>query len=441
LLALLTIPLSCRSVPPGEREEREALADTGDPYSRPFEERELPPVEAHSPYEDLLYRALRANPKAEEAWFAWAAALERVVVEGTPDNPAFRIGWMFTEPLGGFFENIMVGAAQALMAPSKLDAAARRALQEARAARVRYELMSFELRGRFREAYAEFDLRAREVELLEQELKILGELDQNLQQRLVLGKSATADLARLALEKVNIENELAAAKSELRRARSIVNVKLARDPFDPLDAAAPMRPLRLDAEDAALLRLAQRRNPQVREAASMLLAFSEGVGRARAEGDSDLMPEIEREGTDTKLSLQFTVPLRREKIDAAVAEAVAKFRGAQASLRKARYETAAETARSIVAFREAERRLEFIDEQLRPAAERSYQLALQQFGLGEVSFPDTVEARRTLLQVARAHERARTDREKAVGDLLACCGLDTLDDGELAEENHVRAAR
>ncbi|MFN0206898.1 MAG: TolC family protein [Planctomycetota bacterium] len=419
--------VSCRAIPPELREEREALAGTGETYSRPFEERELPMVKSDSAYVELLDRSLRADPRIEEAYFAWSAAIERVVIEGSPENPTIGIGWMLTEPIGGFFENIMFSVSQMITAPSKLQFAAKRALEEARAARVRYDALRFERKGRFREVFAEYDGSAREVELLEQEIKLLDELVQIIQQRISIGTSTAQDLIRLDLEKAQIRNEIEAAVNQRKLAMSKVNIMMSREPYEELQIPQPLAPLRMDASDAALVRLASKRNPQLREIEEILTSLSTEMGRARAENDPDVGAEIEREGTETKFKLLFTIPIRRDRVNAAIAFAEAKYKEAVAKRRTLQNDVSAETVASITAFREAERKYDYIDSELRPRARNSYDLLLKQFAWGGVTYLDVVDARRALLQIERALERARTDREKALGDLLACCGADAAE--------------
>jgi len=419
--------VSCSALPPELREEREALAESGETYSRPFEERELPIVKSDSAYVELLDRALRADPRIEEAYFAWAAAIERVVIEGSPENPTIGFGWMLTEPLGGFFENIIFSVSQMITAPSKLQFAAQRALDEARAARVRYDALRFERKGRFREVFAEFDANAREVELLEQELKLLDDLNQNIEKRISLGISTAQDLIRLDLEKAQIRNEIEAAENQRNLAMSKVNVMMSRDPFEKLQIPPPLTPLRMDASDEALIRLASKRNPQMREIEEILVSLSTEIGRARKENDPDAGVELEREGTETKFKLLLTIPVRRDRVNAAIAYAESKYKEAVARRRTLQNDVAAETAESITEFREAERKYDYIESELRPRARNSYDLLLKQFAWGGASFLDLADAKRALLQIERAFERARTDREKALGDLLACCGADAAE--------------
>lgn len=421
---LLLFAAACRSVPPELAAEREALNASATPYSRPFEARNLPEVHADSPYMDLLDRALRADPVLEAALFEWWAAVENIVIEGSPPDPSLGIGWMITEPLGGFFPNIMAAAAQMIPAESKLNARARKALAAARTAHSKFDAARFVKRGRFREAYATFDGAARDVEILEQEISAIAPLEKQILAGIRAGSAAPAQLLQFQLEVARLEDSLAAARSALRAAMAAVNVMMSRAPFEPLDPPPPTPTLEFDATDEELLALADARNPGALAAEGELLELAGGIAVARGERDSDLELSYLRQGTDNQLMLGFTVPLRRDRIDAMIAQAEARYREALARRRQVRNDVALETSASIVVFREAERRAAFIKDRIRPQAQDVYQQTLLSFSRGGVTVRDIIEARRALLEVTRAEQRARVDREKSVGDLLACCGAD-----------------
>ena len=78
---------ACRFTAPGEEKAREALAEAGKPYSRPFESRELPEVEADTPFFKLLDRALKVDPELEAAYFQWSAAFANAIQAGSPPIP------------------------------------------------------------------------------------------------------------------------------------------------------------------------------------------------------------------------------------------------------------------------------------------------------------------------------------------------------------------
>ncbi len=426
---LLLTGAACRAVPEGEAAERDALADLGDRYDEPYEERELPEVEPDASYGLLLDRALRADPELEEAYFAWAAALERVVAAGSPPDPTFTLGWMLMEPAGALFQNVLLGAAQFLPPPGSLRADAERALEAARTARERFDALRFERRGRFREAYAYFDRAAREIEISDRDLAVLDGLRRSLESRVAAGSARADERVRLEVEIESARNERETYESELRAARARVNAMMSRGAFDPLDAPAPLRAFHLEADDEALLRVAAERNPMMREVAGRARELALGIDRAEAEDGIAFMPEYFREGTDNMFMVGLTLPLRRDRIRAVLSEAEALWKEGLARLRVTRNDVAEETARSIVRFREAERRRAYLEDRIHPRAQEALDLVVARYGAGAGTYVDVVDARRALLEIERGIERARTEREAALGDLLACCGADVVDDG------------
>jgi outer membrane protein TolC len=423
-IVLLLAFTACRVAAPGEDAERDALAEEGAPYTRPFEERELPEVDAHSPYFRLLDRALKSDPELEAAYFDWAAAFARAIQAGSPADPTFGIGWMF--PVDGVWNSLMLLAAVPLGSRSKLEGNAKVALEEARAAHARLESLRFLRKGRFRQSYAAFDYAAREQEITRRERELLSDLEGVTRGFLASGKGSASDLMRLRTEITANEDAVAAAAAELRTMAAHVNHFLSREALAPLDPPEPMEPLEFDATDEQLLALASQRNPAIVELRAMIEARKVGVERADVEGSWDPMASYEKQGVN-QVMLSFTIPLNRARVRAVLDEAEARLKKAQAELRAKRNDVAAETAAAIAMFREASRRHALLDTRWLPQAREAYDVLLAKFGAGSATYTDVIDAKRALLELERAREKARTDREAAVGDLLACCGADVSD--------------
>lgn len=425
LLALAsTVPLTaCRIELPGERLERQALEEEGKAYAKPFEERELPEIRPDSPYGDLVSRALRADPEIERAYFEWAAAFQRAVVAGTPPDPVFGLGWMFDDPLGTFTRNFMALAVLPLPAPEKRETAALVAFEEAAAARQRYAALETVRRGRFRQVYAGFDFASRSLDLVRREVELLTELREVALRRVAAGSASASEVLRVEGSLAEAENRELAARAALRGQAGRVNAALSRDPTEPLDPAPPLEPFELDSSARTLVELAVRNNPDLRFLEGMERAAKRGIDDAESQDNPDFALQYERQFTDQYM-LQFTLPLQRDRVEAAMAEARARFAAQRAELRRTRNQVASETLDAALNFEEATRRRAWIDARVLPPARAAYELSLAKLLGGNASLSDVLEAKRVLLAIELEAERARTDREAAVGDLLACCGID-----------------
>ena len=215
-------------------------------------------------------------------------------------------------------------------------------------------------------------------------------------------------------------------------ARASVNALLSRPTAAPLDPPEAMEPLEFDATDEQLLALAGARNPAIVELAASLAAREAGLERARAEDSWDPALSYEKQGTN-QLMIQFTIPLYRDRVRAAIEQAEAEIRGPRLSSARNATMWRPRPRRQSPSFgrRSAAARSSRIVGFRRRA--RAYRVLAAKFG-GDGPYTDVIEAKRSLLELERALEKARTDREAAVGDLLACCGADVtpVDGGAMA---------
>jgi outer membrane protein TolC len=421
---LSLLAAGCSTVSPELQRERDAAERLGETYRERFERRTLPPLAADAPYEALLERALHADPEIEAAYFAWAAGVERAVVAGALPQPELGIGWMLTEPPTWMWQNVLLAAEQMFPAGAKLEAAEAMALAEAGVAKERFVAIWLERKGEFRASYAAFDRAAREVELADREVALLEPLARATSQRVATGAASSDDALRLVLEVEQARDLALQARAALRIAAAEVNARLSREPFEALDPPAPLPPQALAETDEQLLAFAVERNPALREAAATIVARERAIDAANVEGRSDFGLEYRREETDNMFMLTFTLPLRRERIRAGIAAAERAVRESEATRRATLVDVRAETAAALVGLREADRRLVLLRDRLLPLA-RGASASLQgRYGAGAATFDEWIESRRALLELERAVEQARTDREIAVGRLLACCGAE-----------------
>ncbi len=418
------LAVACSTVSPEVEHARDEAAAAGERFREPLERRQLPELRADASFDELQERALAVDPAIEAAWFAWAGGIERAVVAGALPQPEFGVGWTITEPPTSMLSNVLLAARLMLPAGAKLEAEQRAALAEAEVAQARFTSLWFARKGAFRTAWAAFDRAARESEIAARDVALADLLERSVVPRVAAGDARADEALATAAELARARDEELAARAELRAARAEVNALLSREPFAALDAPVPSEAPPLAATDEQLLELAVTRAPELRAAMAAVTARRRDVAVADAGGSSDLALDYRREETDNMLMLDFTLPLRRESIRAAIAAAEHAVREEQARVREVRNEAGAETAAQIVALREAERRLVLLRERLLPLARRAADALAGRLAAGGARFPEWIESQRALLGIELEVERARTGREAAIGRLLACCGAE-----------------
>ena len=159
----------CTVHPNGEREERERATREGKPFVVPATQRSRPPLPANPTPDDLVRYALLTSPEVEQHYWDWRAAIEQIPQDGTqPTNLAISAG---TSISGGNPSRDRTTATLSndpmanIVWPSKLSAAARRAMDHARAAGLRFQKAKLDLRQKVLEACYDYALAAEQIRL------------------------------------------------------------------------------------------------------------------------------------------------------------------------------------------------------------------------------------------------------------------------------------
>src|SRR5271156_3817984 len=83
LVALLMGLAGCTVHPPGEREERDAALQSGKPFEKPIEVRQIPPLPAKPTSDQLVEYALLNNAELEQHYWEWRSAIEQIPQDAT----------------------------------------------------------------------------------------------------------------------------------------------------------------------------------------------------------------------------------------------------------------------------------------------------------------------------------------------------------------------
>ena len=152
---------ACVAHPEGERDERARALEAGREFDAHLDP---PPLPENPRLEDYLRVAFLANAELRTRYWEWRAALERIPQEGSPPNAALSFAYLFSDENLSAWDRTTLGLTSDPMTnvpfPGKLALAARRALEEARAAGQRFEAAKFGLQARVLSLYYDLALHA-----------------------------------------------------------------------------------------------------------------------------------------------------------------------------------------------------------------------------------------------------------------------------------------
>ena len=371
-----------------------------------------------------IAQAVTANPEVKAAFARWQAAVEQVPQAAALPDPSLILETVTQQES----PEHRVGLRQELPPPGLLRAESGMAAREAAARRHQFEAEQFKAVYTVREAYYECRYLDASIAFAREALELVTGLEQTLRDRYAASAAAHPDVLRTQAEAGTIGNEV----RTLEDMRPVLSARLRSAmglaPDGPLlwpsaEIADPTAP-----DERAVLDAIAQANPELKAARERVYAADFGRRRARAlswpafmlgvkgmrmEGGSD-MGDNEY---PVEVMLEMSIPLNMRKNGARRRQATAMAREADA-MRTAedyRLQTAAKDV--LYRYRDATRRVTLVQESLIPKQEEAVRAMRTAFAASNTPFVDLIEAHRTLLDLRRMQERARTDRLEALAEL------------------------
>ena len=419
----------CTYHPPGERDERSRAAVVGQAFRPAPDCRGTEPLPVPAAPDDLVRYALLHSPTVEAAYWEWRAAIARIPQAGTPETTLAVFGSYGLKGEGSAWDRTTLGLQNDPMfnlpPPSRIQARALAALEEARAARFRFEQVKWDLRRKVLEAYFDYVLLAETIRVADLDLGQWELTVASVEARVEAGTVGQHGLlaARTALDLSR--NEAATSRAQLSARVAALNALLGRSGNAPLsmpEAIPEATPLVMS--DEAVLELAARANPSLAALESEWRARLAAVREAR----TGSLPEFSLSGSITgdvmrTVGGMVTVPfLRREAIRGAIEEARAEVRVSEARRREAANDLAASIIHNLVTVRDADRRIELFHGVVVPRAEQAVELARTGYSVDRSTYLEIRDAQRTLLEARQTLSEIRIERARTVADLEALLG-------------------
>ena len=202
---LMVFPLmafnGCTVHPAGEAEERHAALKAGEAFEKGASTSD-PAVAGSSYRRDLVKYALLANAELEQKYWEWRSAIEQIPQDGTqPTHLALSASLNVMRGSTGLPQAI-VGAGNDPMAdmvlPPKLSTAAQRAMENARAAGLRFRKAQFDVRGKVLDAWFDYALTAELTRLQQSNAELLKTTARVTESRNSAGSAGQQDVLKAA---------------------------------------------------------------------------------------------------------------------------------------------------------------------------------------------------------------------------------------------------
>lgn len=432
---------ACTVHPPGEREERAVAMQSGKPFEQRTEVREVPLLPDDPTADQLVDYALLGNAELEQQYWEWRAAIEQIPQDGTQLTTLnVAAGTSVTHGHANWTSSTLALSNDPMTDihwPGKLDAAARQALENARATGQRFIKAKYELRYRVLSAYDDYVLSADLIRLEQSNKQLLRTTAIATEAQSSAGGAGQQDLLKAKNELDMSANDLAATQSQLLSQRATINALLSRPADAPLPVPADLPASRpLVYGDAEVVELAAKQNPELRALADEIRGRSEGIKLAKLQyvPDFNLSLGTDLAGVTQTFLGQATIPvLRHEALRAAVAQAEANLRAAEAMRRQAENDLAAQVVADIVTIRDADRQLDLFDHTLLPRARQVVNIGRSAYETSHASLLELLEEQRALIALERLVADLRITREKNLAE------LESITTSDLTSSSHADA--
>jgi outer membrane protein, heavy metal efflux system len=426
-LLITTLITGCTVHPPGERPERQAALESGTPYLHPRDGRPVPPLSLDPSLDEMVSYALLTNAELEQKYWEWRSAIEQIPQSGTqPTNLVLFAGVPITNGSTAFDRNVVTAANDPMadiLWPTKLERAAERSLDEAKAAGVRFQKTRYELRTKVLVAWYDYALTAETIRLEQEKTQLLNTIATVTEARNRSGTGGQQDLLKVRNQIDLSGNDVKQMQSQLVSQKAALNALMNRPAHEaiPIPTTLPAT-TKVTASDDEILALAAQLNPELTALAHEIRGKKEGIELARLQYYPDFSASIgtDLSGTAQDLMGMVTVPiLRRQAIEAAIAQSRANLRAAEAMREEARNDLNATVVADLSSIRDADRQLQLYESLIIPRTRQSIGLARASYESGRDSLLDLLDAQRSLIDLERVVANLRISREKRFADLEA----------------------
>jgi outer membrane protein TolC len=419
LFAGLALTTGCKGVTTrGEREARYQAGVVKAAY-RPNDQRPgLPNLTTNSSLGDFLTYAMLNQPQIETTYYDWAASVETITVSRSLPDPQFT----FQMYIQDVITSVMPGLMAQIPWPGKLRVQAESATAESRAKYFAFESAVLQAAYAVKQGYYQIWFLDKKIAVDREILQSLSELEQIARAQNETGQATLQDVYQAQIEADRLKTEIANLEDSRHSldAQFKAALGLTHDQPDP-PLPARFEAATLDLSPEQILDTAIARNPQLKamEAEVRQAQASLDLARKSKLPDVTIGSSVDVKATPWLYWPQATVtlPIWRDKTAAEIAAAQAGKRAAQARLTAGQIKLTVDFAEKSYAYREVDRNLGLLREQLIPKAQRSLEIARSAYLSGKTDFFNLLDAERSLLEFRLSEIDARTQRELTLSEL------------------------
>ncbi len=388
--------------------------------------------------DDYQAYAAAHNPELQAARLRWLAARERIPQAKALPDP--QLGYSL-EDMGGF-GSLRHRFEVSQMFPwfGKRELGGAQASLDTDIAGQEYRGVKLQLDREVAESYADYYFLAREIEVNEENLKLLGYLERVAQTRYTAGSGSQSDVVRAQVEMGVLEERLQSLRDMTRPSAATLNSLLNRPADDPLPLPDGLPATEMTVGEEQLRVWLLENNPALNAENLMVERERKGVDLAKLSRYPDLMVgfglgasrdelsgTMESPGNSYMGMLSLNIPIWGRKNRAAVNEARGMQKAAAQERDNRERSLEAEFETAMFRYRDADRKVRLYRDSLLPKARQSLAVSQRAFEVGAAAFLDIVDAQRMLIELELSLERAQADKLIQHAAIAQITGVESLD--------------
>ena len=373
--------------------------------------RERPPELAI--IDSYLDMAAENNPELRRLAHEYRSRREMIPQAGALPDPEIDIAYFINaddpETFAGRFS---VSAMQ--MFPWYGTREARREEQGAMAEEQFYALQSrrSELFTEIQELWFDYTALVQTIGVVRVNRDIVSDLESIVMVRYETARAGTADLLRIQMEDRRLMTRIENLEDSENALKARINERLNREPFSEVEIPGQLPVRRPAHSESALVDLAREKNPKLRQFKAMDAAAQHRTRLARLEGYPAIGVGLEIMGRDYASMammpgmdegyvgmLSISVPLYRGNYDAKVRQSLEDRGSVTRGKEQVSNAIARQMTEYLVDWRESDRNLRLLDNELIPRARQAFKVLVEEYGAGNVSFEEVLQVQRELLDL------------------------------------------
>lgn len=430
VVLFLIMVTGCTIHPQGEQQERALAKREGKAFRQPIANRYLPALPNEPTPDELVRYAWLASPEIEQRYWEWKSAIEQIPQDGTQATNLVAYGNVPITNGSTAFNKTVVTLANDPMAdiqwPSKPATAARRALEQARAAGWRFQQAKLDLRQRVLVAYDEYALGAEMLRLDESDAQLLATTAEVMEANIASGTTTQAASLAARNEAELAKNQVAEQRSKLPQLLATLNAALGRDPAAPMPPPKALPPLLDAAKTLSRLQfLLSQHSPRLAALDAEVGGREESVRLAKMQfiPDFSLSGSTDLAGITQNLSAMITLPLlKHQAISAAIAQAEANLRASQATRRETEIHLRSTLVADTYEVIDLHRQVRLLEEQIIPRANALAAMGASEYEAGKMSLMELLADQRSVTALKRLDAKMRATHDERLAEIQAVVG-------------------